>query len=405
LVIQPEHRAQIDRHFNAAFNAIKYFGLWYGQYPYDTLTVVDPPYNAEGAGGMEYPTLITAGTVWWPDRSLRPEGVIVHEFGHQFWYGLVANNEFEEPWLDEGINSYATGKVLEIAYGKDVIPLKLFGVPAAYFPVELPQPYEDRLGVFQDKFNDPILTPSWKFHNSWSYALNSYPRTSLTLRTLEGYLGADLMARVMREYQQKWRYRHPTSQDFFATAEAVTGQELDWFFTQFIKGVGMLDDTVEAVQSERPGAAPGVYDQDGQKLVVEKQEASALAGQAFQNTVTVRRLGEAWFPYELLIVLKDGSRIYGQPALREGALEYQFENSQDGSRWVDAWPLAERWKKFRFDTAAEIASVELDPERKVMLDANLTNNSFAKQRAVLGAMRWTAALMFWLQNILLLVGA
>ncbi|MCI0664117.1 MAG: hypothetical protein L0220_23925, partial [Acidobacteria bacterium] len=55
LLIQPEHRSQIDRHFFAAFNAIKYFGLWYGRYPYATLTIVDPPYNAEGAGGMEYP--------------------------------------------------------------------------------------------------------------------------------------------------------------------------------------------------------------------------------------------------------------------------------------------------------------------------------------------------------------
>jgi hypothetical protein len=53
LLIQPEHAYQTDRHFNAAFNAIKYYGLWYGAYPYDTLTIVDPPYNGAGAGGME----------------------------------------------------------------------------------------------------------------------------------------------------------------------------------------------------------------------------------------------------------------------------------------------------------------------------------------------------------------
>ena len=52
LLIQPEHAYQTDRHFNAAFNAIKGYGLRYGAYPYDTLTVVDPPYNGGGAGGM-----------------------------------------------------------------------------------------------------------------------------------------------------------------------------------------------------------------------------------------------------------------------------------------------------------------------------------------------------------------
>ncbi|HYE74443.1 MAG TPA: M1 family metallopeptidase, partial [Blastocatellia bacterium] len=88
LLIQPEHQSQIDRHFAATFNAIKYFGLWYGRYPYETLTVVDPPYNAQGAGGMEYPTLITAGTYWQVGRDQNPEEVIVHEFSHQYWYGM-----------------------------------------------------------------------------------------------------------------------------------------------------------------------------------------------------------------------------------------------------------------------------------------------------------------------------
>src|SRR5215510_1244193 len=136
VMIQPEHRDQLDRHFKAAFNAIKYFGLWYGAYPYGTLTVVDPPYNAQGAGGMEYPTFITAGTSWRAGRDQNPEEVIVHEFGHQFWYGLVASNEFEESWLDEGFNTHSTAKVLQTAYGADVIPFGAAGINWFYFPAE-----------------------------------------------------------------------------------------------------------------------------------------------------------------------------------------------------------------------------------------------------------------------------
>ena len=122
VLLQPEHAPQSERHLQAAKAALKWFGLWYGRYPYPTLTVVDPAFGGGGSGGMEYPTFITAGTSVlmnrWPlDRVLVPEHVIVHEFGHQYWQSMVASNEFEESWLDEGFNSYSTGRVMELAYG------------------------------------------------------------------------------------------------------------------------------------------------------------------------------------------------------------------------------------------------------------------------------------------------
>ena len=81
---------------------------------------------------MEYPTFITGGTYFWPGKySMNPEGVTVHEFGHQFWYGLVGNNEFEESWLDEGFNTYSTGKVMDLAYGPRNMPASILGIPAA----------------------------------------------------------------------------------------------------------------------------------------------------------------------------------------------------------------------------------------------------------------------------------
>jgi hypothetical protein len=88
LLIAPQHKAQIDRHFKALKAALKYYGLWYGPYPYETITMVDPPFRT-GSGGMEYPTLFTAGTsAITSNRVWSPEGVIIHEFGHGYWYGL-----------------------------------------------------------------------------------------------------------------------------------------------------------------------------------------------------------------------------------------------------------------------------------------------------------------------------
>lgn len=116
-LVQPEHREQLERHFHALRTGIKGFGLLYGRYPYKTITVLDPPHGAGGAGGMEYPTFITAGTSFHlPPESHNLEMVTVHEFGHQFWMELVANNEFEESWLDEGFNTYSTSKIIDRAY-------------------------------------------------------------------------------------------------------------------------------------------------------------------------------------------------------------------------------------------------------------------------------------------------
>ncbi len=94
LLMRPAHMPQAQRYMESARQAIKRFGLWYGRYPYPTLTVVDPASGGLGSGGMEYPTFITGGTHMllnrWPlDHVHLAEEVTIHEFGHQYWYGMV----------------------------------------------------------------------------------------------------------------------------------------------------------------------------------------------------------------------------------------------------------------------------------------------------------------------------
>lgn len=402
LLIQPEHQSQIDRHFTATFNAIKYFGLWYGRYPYETLTVVDPPYNALGAGGMEYPTFITAGTHWVTGRDQNPEEVIIHEFGHQYWYGMVASNEFEESWMDEGFNTYSTAKVLQTAYGANVMPITLGGLTLAYFPFDIPHPFEDRMFTLQGQFNDPILTPAWRYYSSFSYGVNSYPRTDITLSTLERYLGENTMAHVMREYFQKWKFSHPTSQDFFETVNQVSKQDLNWFFDQFVKGTAELDYEVGSVSSTQGDTQAGIYDQNGQKTEIKAEDKDELTNkQPYETTVKVRRVGEAYFPVDLLFRFDGGVRITAKATgIRDGAIQYQFENSKDGRQWTDAWPLNERWKQFKFTLPVKLISAEIDPEQKVLLDANMTNNARTQASGLGAAIRWSSDALFWLQNLL-----
>ena len=122
LLLQPEHASQAARHFESARATLRYYGEWFGPYPYGHLTIVDPAWQSE-SDGMEYPTLFTVGT-WWlmPRKDTYMEDTVVHEAGHQWWYGMVATNEFEDAWMDEGINQYANARVMaeEFPDGREV---------------------------------------------------------------------------------------------------------------------------------------------------------------------------------------------------------------------------------------------------------------------------------------------
>ena len=147
MLLRPEHADQAERHRRAIDNALTYMGLWFGPYPYPTLTVVDPDFRA-GVGGMEYPTLITGGTGYvLAGQGIDPEFVLVHEFGHQHFYGPLGTNEFKDAWMDEGFNTYATAMVLEKAYGPRAMAsirwyagLPSYGEPPLEFPGVLGRP-------------------------------------------------------------------------------------------------------------------------------------------------------------------------------------------------------------------------------------------------------------------------
>jgi hypothetical protein len=161
LFLQPEHLGQAERHFKAVRAGFEGLGRLLGSYPYATLTVVDPPWGARGSGGMEYPTLITAGTSLVAPASLQsPEEVTVHELGHQYFYGLLASNEFEEPWLDEGFTTYMTDRVVKAVYGDGRSFLSVFGVR---FPlgIDVRLPPDNNRRYFAHAADDPLGIPSW----------------------------------------------------------------------------------------------------------------------------------------------------------------------------------------------------------------------------------------------------
>ena len=236
VLMQPEHREQIERTFHATRAALKHFGLWYGRYPYKTITVVDPPHGAGGAGGMEYPTFITAGTAWrLPLESKMLEEVTVHEFGHQFWMQLVATNEFEESPLDEGFNTYSTSLIMNKVYGgMGQLPLTAFGINLSNF-FRLPRINDlsmNRAGFLSSPADDDLLLKSWQYYDGQSYGINSYMRMGVT-PTRWSALSGTTLRRASCDVPSAIPLPSPHGARLRQGGQRSGGSELDRFFNQF----------------------------------------------------------------------------------------------------------------------------------------------------------------------------
>ncbi len=396
LLIAPEHKAQTERHFKALRMAIKYYGLWYGPYPYETVTMVDPPFRTS-SGGMEYPTLFTAGTgVIRDDKVLSPEGVIIHEFGHGYWYGLTANNEFEEAWLDEGINTYSTGEVAAAAYGRGMFSASLFGFPLTKL-FNFPQYYDwelNRFGAIMIAERDPITTFSWLFSSRMSYGLNVYQRAAACLCTLERFLGEDRMLQVLGTFQLRFRFAHPRTQDFIDVVNEVAGRDLTWFFEEFFFSTHNLDYGVASLRSdEKKAVARGIFDIEGKKAEITTAMAKKKENGKADKSETEKK-------EEKMYVTRVMVRRYGEARLRDDAqvkLRVLFE---DGSEEVRFWDGRARWEKFTFEKPSRAERAEIDPDFIWLIDANLSNNSLKIKPSRTNIFQLTSRFLFWLQNSL-----
>lgn len=230
LYLDPLHKDLKDRYMHAAKSALAKLGEWYGEYPYSTLSIIVPPAEANGAGGMEYPTLVTAASAQDTNPGYELERTLVHEIAHQYWYGLIASNEFEEAWLDEGFTSYTEDKLMASIYG--VIPN--ITIEASYMTSP-----------------EPLNQASWRYKSSDGYAENVYMRGKLVLTSLERQVGEKTMNKIMRTYFQKFRFKHPSSSDFQKVVEAVTKSKWNDFFQAYVQRGEMADFAIESISTKQ----------------------------------------------------------------------------------------------------------------------------------------------------------
>ena len=377
LLLQPEHRGQEDRHFAATAAALKYYGEWFGAYPYPQITIVDPAWQS-GSGGMEYPTLFTAGTRWLaPQSSSTPEGVTVHEAGHQFWYGIVANNEVTSAWMDEGLNTFSEARVLDEAFRPDYHVQRFFGgfIPWQYRDIPLSRATDGNLlnDYRRAATRDAPATPSYLYWPG-THAEITYAKTALWLHTLERMLGWERLRQALTTYFHRYRFKHPQPADFFATLNEETREDLNWFFEEAYGSATVFDYAAERLETSAIGSRGFVDASQSAPLTFHETTDETK----FRTTVVVRRIGDARFPVDVLVI---------------------FEN---GEQARERWDGQARWQTYFYEKPTRAVSVQVDPDRVLLLDVNYTNNSITlRPKSREAADRWTLKWVVWLQDLLM----
>ncbi len=327
-----------QRYLDVMQGTMKRFDEWYGPYPYAQITVVDPPHGAMEAGGMEYPTFITGDTVWWAPKGQKelPEGVTEHEFGHQYWYGMVATNEFENAWLDEGINSYTEVKIMGSLYGQNTSVLNWLGA-------QMGDAATQRMSYVGVAETDSLSRPSYQDMSMSSYGGVTYGKTATMLFTLENVVGEQVLQKALHAYFMKYRFTHPTQEDFLRTVNEVAGQDLGWYWQQAVYGTQVLDYKVRRADSTRQDWAA-------------KDPPDEKQGQTvYETNVLLQRIGDFVFPVTAQIKFDNGETIR------------------------ETWDGRDRWKRFVYVKKAMVLSVEIDPDHQITMDRNYLNNSIATE--------------------------
>jgi Peptidase family M1 domain len=334
-LILASHNDKRDRYLSMLKQSMQKFDEWYGPYPYKQLTLIDPEPDS-AFGGMEYPTLITGGADWWEPwwSYYGLEITVAHEFGHQYWYGMVASNEFEEPWLDEGINSYSESKVAQSLFGQNTSLVNgrtLYSSDAE----------NQRLFYIAHPDEDPIVREGWKFANGESYGSIVYGKTATVLTTLEGVVGEATLRQALRAYFIRYRFQHPTGTQFLDTLQEVCGRkDLQPYFDQAFDGTEVLDYSVDSLTS---GSSEWWKD-------------NSAGGGPYHTSVVVRRKGSFLFPVNLEVGFADGSKEQA------------------------TWDGKDRWARFSWDKPSRAVYAQLDPDGNVPLDVDSFNNSYTLQR-------------------------
>ncbi len=349
LLLSPGHEKAIDRYLHSIKYALYFFDRYIFSYPYRKITLVDPPFKGLRSGGMEYPTLITAGYLRMLPEAFRfSEIVTIHEFIHQYWYGIVGSDEFREAWLDEGVTSFFELEILD-EYFKDSASV----LDSPFIDIETWE--TERVSYAALLPGDNVNQYSWQFLNGAQYSANVYAKAAIFLRSLKNLVGKEKMYNFFKYYAENFKFKHPTTSDFIETFNTFMNEDFSWAFDHYINGDEKVDNEVYSVESVK-------IDSAGNK-------------ETYRNEAVFLRK-EGYFPVDLLIKLQNGKEI------------------------KSTWKEKNKWNRIVFEDASPIRYAAVDPDYKVPLDYNFLNNSRMLEADKSFIRRLSLKFGFFFQNLM-----
>jgi len=368
-------------------------------YPYHKAISVSAPM------GMEYPMICynfgrpnKDGTI--PPRTrYGMQGVIIHEVGHNFFPMIVNSDERQWTWMDEGLNTFVQ-YVAERDFGEkypDALAEGDTEFPARRGPAKYIIPY---MSGDQD-FIAPIMS---KGLNTYQFGNNAYAKPATALNILrETVMGRDLFDYSFKEYANRWKFKHPTPEDFFRTMEDASAMDLDWFwrgwfYTTDYVDIGLKDVKKLYVSSQPNAAAKRIADfrktsvEELGPLVYfveegsEEYMASMKNNEPLENSTTLKEYLMDNFTEAERKNIKSPKYFYNITFEKPGGLvmpiivEYTYA---DGSKERITYP-AQIWRHNdkqvtrAMATQKEIVSIEIDPDLETA-DIDTSNNSWPKE--------------------------
>ncbi|MBK7129954.1 MAG: M1 family metallopeptidase [Crocinitomicaceae bacterium] len=225
-----------------------YYSLWNGDYPYNNVTAVDGTISA--GGGMEYPNITVIGNAGSKEEL---EIVIVHEVGHNWFYGQLGSNERDHGWMDEGLNTLNEIRYIETKYPKNQrLSDMMMGMADKVHLEHLSHHDLNDITYSMSAcygLDQPIELPSADY-SMINYGAIVYSKTGLVFTYLRDYLGDAMFDSCMQAYYAEWEFKHPQPQDLKNAFEKTSGKDLSWLFSDIIPTTGQIDFELKKVKME-----------------------------------------------------------------------------------------------------------------------------------------------------------
>ena len=291
----------------------------FGEYPYKQYTVAQG-----GDGGMEYPMMTLI-------RGHRSKGSLIgvtaHEAIHSWYQHLLATDEAQYSWMDEGFTSYAEDVILQ-----EILP--------KFKPFY--RSYGSYYRLVSSGKQEPLTTHADHYQTNRAYGTASYSMGLIFCHQLSYVVGEEVFLKGMKRYFNSWKYKHPTPNDFIRIIEKESGLELDWYLEQWIETTNTIDYGIKWL---------------------EKKNSKTI--------VTLERIGEMPMPLDIWVKYESGKEEWINIPLRIMRGNKSSEMTQENFTIAADWPWT--FTEYDLELDGKVVAIEIDPSNR-MADIDRKNN-------------------------------